>query len=154
MQIRAVKDNLFRYEKEYALVHCISADFRLGAGIAKEFDRRYNMRQRLAALYPTVYTEYYNSPLHGDTGYALYVNTGETKVINLVTKFRYFQKPTYASIENALIEAKKVVIKENIKKIAMPLIGCGLDKLEWKFVVEIIKEVFTDTDVDILVCEL
>ena len=39
-------------------------------------------------------------------------------------------------------------------KLAMPVIGCGLDKLEWSRVSEIIKLVFEKTDIDILVCKL
>ena len=39
-----------------------------------------------------------------------------------------------------------------IRKVAMPLIGCGLDKLKWEQVSAIIREVFADTDMDILVC--
>ena len=37
--------------------------------------------------------------------------------------------------------------------IAMPFIGCGLNRLEWCKVSEIIKEVFEYTDVEILVCK-
>ena len=44
-------------------------------------------------------------------------------------------------------------IPSDCKKIAMPVIGCGLDRLEWCKVSEIIKEVFEDTDVEILVCK-
>ena len=34
----------------------------------------------------------------------------------------------------------------------MPIIGCGLDKLQWDKVSKIIKEIFEDTDIEILVC--
>lgn len=44
--------NLFDCPKEYYLVHCISGDYALGAGIAKEFNRRYDMRIKLKELYP------------------------------------------------------------------------------------------------------
>lgn len=33
----------------------------------------------------------------------------------------------------------------------MPKIGCGLDKLDWTAVREIIREMFADTDIEILV---
>ena len=36
-------------------------------------------------------------------------------------------------------------------KLAMPLIGCGLDRLEWDNVREIVQEVFADTNVEITV---
>ena len=38
-------------------------------------------------------------------------------------------------------------------KIAMPKIGSGLDRLNWQDVEQIIKDVFADTDVEILVCD-
>jgi hypothetical protein len=40
------------------------------------------------------------------------------------------------------------------RRIAMPLIGCGLDGLQWGTVNGIIKAVFKDMDVEILVCKL
>ena len=41
-----------------------------------------------------------------------------------------------------------------ITKLAMPCIGCGLDKLKWEKVREIIKEIFEDMDIEILICYL
>ena len=34
----------------------------------------------------------------------------------------------------------------------MPRIGCGLDGLDWGIVKAIIKDVFEDTDIEILIC--
>ena len=39
-------------------------------------------------------------------------------------------------------------------KLAMPKIGCGLDKLSWSQVYDIICEVFEDMDIDIVICEI
>ena len=39
-----------------------------------------------------------------------------------------------------------------VNKIAMPRIGCGLDKLDWWKVRDIIFDVLDDTDIEILVC--
>ena len=39
-------------------------------------------------------------------------------------------------------------------KVAMPLIGCGLDRLEWDKVKTIIAQTFNDTDIEVLVCKL
>ena len=46
-QINETPGNLFDYENDYALAHCISADFALGAGIAKYFQARYGTRDEL-----------------------------------------------------------------------------------------------------------
>lgn len=41
------KRDLFSVDDSYYIAHCISADFALGAGIAKEIDRRFNTREEL-----------------------------------------------------------------------------------------------------------
>lgn len=73
-------------------------------------------------------------------------------VYHLVTKDRYFHKPTYRDMVGALFDLR--YFTHNSDKIAMPKIGCGLDKLEWSKVRKIIFDVFESTDVEILVCSL
>ena len=46
MKLIEVKQDLFIVPKDYALAHCISADYALGAGIAKEFAKR-GVKQQL-----------------------------------------------------------------------------------------------------------
>lgn len=48
---------------------------------------------------------------------------------------------------------KKVCEQNGIKKVAMPTIGAGLDRLPWDKVSELIQSVFKDTDLEILVCK-
>ena len=73
-------------------------------------------------------------------------------VFNLVTKEKYWHKPTYNSLTDALKSMRSACRYCNIKKIAMPMIGCGLDRLRWDKVSEIIKDVFKDENIEILVC--
>jgi O-acetyl-ADP-ribose deacetylase (regulator of RNase III) len=49
---------------------------------------------------------------------------------------------------------KELIIDLSITKLAMPKIAAGLDRLDWDAVLSIICEVFEDTDVEILICEL
>ena len=42
--------------------------------------------------------------------------------------------------------------EKGVRRVAMPVIGCGLDRLEWEKVSAIIREVFSDTGVEVLVC--
>ena len=53
----------------------------------------------------------------------------------------------------SLEKMKQICLENNIKKIAMPIIGCGLDKLKWEDVSEQIKNIFFNTDIEILVCK-
>lgn len=66
-------------------------------------------------------------------------------------KEKYWHKPTLSTLRQALTCMK--ICGENSDKIAMPRIGCGLDHLNWQDVEQIIRELFADTDVEILVCD-
>ena len=47
MTIREENRDLFTVPQGYYLAHCITADFSLGAGVAKKMDKIYNMRKKL-----------------------------------------------------------------------------------------------------------
>ena len=53
--------------------------------------------------------------------------------------------------ERVILWTSVIIVDPGIK-IAMPRIGCGLDRLEWGNVRRMIKCLFADTDVEILVC--
>ncbi len=74
------------------------------------------------------------------------------RVISLITGERYFQRPTNRTLRGALLCMKEQCRLLGIQKTAMPLTGCGPDGLKWQQVSGIIREVFDDTDMDILVC--
>lgn len=141
MTITTEKRDLFTMPHGYYFAHCISSDFALGAGIAKTFDSVYNMRFKLFKNYPDYK---YNG------GDALLI----ANVFNLVTKPKYWHKPTYDSLREALEMMKEQMDFVGATKLAMPKIGCGLDKLSWNQVYDIICEVFEDTDIEIVICEL
>lgn len=141
MNITIEQRDLFTVPQGYYLAHCISADFALGAGIAKVFDEIYNMRFKLFRTYDEYVYE---------GGDALLVDN----VYNLVTKPKCYHKPTYESVREALEVMKYAMEMRNTTKLAMPKIASGLDRLEWSRVYDIICEVFEDTDVEILICEL
>ena len=138
--------DLFSVSDDYYLAHCISADFDMGRGIVVEFNRRFDMKRKLQSEYPNYLSQYTHKRIGGDC-------ILEGKVFNLITKERYFHKPTIITMRLALEKMKQICLENNIKKIAMPVIGCGLDRLNWNDVSEQIKSVFTDMHVEILVCK-
>lgn len=46
---------------------------------------------------------------------------------------------------------KKHMLDNGITKLAMPRIGCGLDRLEWSIVSLILEDIFKDTTCDVIV---
>lgn len=138
--------DLFTVSEDYNLAHCISADFGMGKGIVVEFNKRFDLKRKLQSKYPDYLNQYTHKRISGDC-------LLEGKVFNLITKERYFNKPTIITMRLALEKMKQICLENDIKKIAMPVIGCGLDRLNWNDVSEQIESVFTDTDVEILVCK-
>lgn len=136
MIFNEVQGDLFASETtgESTLAHCIASDFALGAGIAKFFAKM-GVKKELCEKYPKEWS---------GMGYCLMTVTNGVTTANLVTKQSSFGKPTLETLKQALEDFREKSV--GINKIAMPKIGCGLDKLKWEDVREIIKEVFADTD--------
>lgn len=139
--------NLFSVPEDYYLVHCISADFGMGKGIVVEFNKRFDIKNTLKRKYGD-WIRYWDDSdeCKGDC-------LREGRVFNLITKRNYWSKPTYKTVTQSL-EHMAIICKVNkIEKLAMPLIGCGLDKLKWDKVSNIIQNVFKDIDIEILICK-
>lgn len=142
MEYKLIQDDVFNHKDCY-YAHCISRDYALGAGIAVEFDKRYDMRNRLLKLAE-------EKPETLDEKCIEVEN-----VFNLITKEKYWEKSSYNSLEESLLEMKEKLSKnKNIKKLVMPKIGCGLDRLSWDKVEPMVQEIFKDLDIEIVVCYL
>lgn len=140
MIFREIQADLFQMDESYDLAHCISADAKMGAGIAVQFRQRFG----LDALQEQARSQ----PLEIGACY----RAGRT--LNLVTKVKYWHKPTYETLTASLASMKSVCEAEGLTRLAMPQIGCGLDRLKWDKVKQIIQEVFEETDIEIVVCSL
>ena len=130
--------DLFEVSKEYHLAHCIATDALMGAGIAVPMKKKFGLSKTITAAK--------RKELKVGTCYP------DGRVLNLLTKSSSYGKPTKQSFEAAIVDMRRVVIEREIKKIAMPLIGAGLDRLSWGSNREVIQRVFADVDVEILVC--
>lgn len=139
--------DLFKVPEDYYLAHCISADFGMGKGIVVEFNKRFNTKNNLMSRFPDYLNTFrsFGTHEHGDC-------ILDGRILNLITKMNYWQKPTNRSMFNALVHMREVCLRCGITKIAMPTIGCGLDGLKWNEVRELITSVFNDTQIEIMVC--
>ena len=142
--MKEVNEDIFDWldrnkENKVVLVHCISADKALGAGVAKELDKRFKVKSKLNDI---IYWDGYGVP-------TFTVINENFWIVNLVTKWRYFDKPTYETIEEALKESRPLVRSIKDAKIVMPRIGCGLDGLSWNKVKEIVEKEYLGLDVTV-----
>lgn len=153
MTIKEEKRDLFTMPSDYALAHCISADFKLGAGIARKFDELFDARQKLFNVLPGSWIPRWDKTQERFRGGSIILFSDYT-FFNLVTKRNYWDKPTLTTIENALIWMKEQCEDHYITKLAMPRLWCGLDKQNWSDVKPLIEKVFADTNIEIVVCNL
>lgn len=134
MKLTIEKGDLFDVPDYYYFAHCVSSDYAVGAGIAVQFNNKFNVRQMLKNI--------------GSGKYPDCVMTDN--VFNLVTKDKYWNKPTYDTLRESL-EKMKEMTHDTVNHLAIPMLACGLDRLKWYNVEEIITDVFKDEDINILV---
>jgi O-acetyl-ADP-ribose deacetylase (regulator of RNase III) len=137
MKILEIKGDLF--SSNASLAHCVSTDLHMSKGIATLFKNKFGHVQELQAQ-------------NKKTGQVAWCNDGNGRYIfYLITKHRYFERPTYISLYECLVELRELCKTFNVTELGMPRIGCGLDKLEWKRVKKYLEGVFKDTSVTITV---
>ena len=68
-----------------------------------------------------------------------------------VTKERYFHKPTMDTLQKSLEALCSHTMANGVKKLAIPRLGCGLDKLQWDKVSKLIEDIFSQSDIEITV---
>ena len=103
------------------IAHCVSRDFQMSVGIAQQ------IREVYPTLQPTLKS--IETPQVG-ASVSMHIPSQNKSIFNLVTKSQYFKKPSYYDLTRSLRSMKKQLIEQGIKQIALPKIGCGLDKLQ------------------------
>lgn len=145
MRYKVIRHDVFTLPEEYVLAHCISQDAKMGAGIAKAVRNEWDVYHidelsRMNAL------EVGTSVLQRDGG--------PYPIFHMITKKRYYDKPTRKTFNKALADMAEQVERKGIRKLGLPLIGSGLDGLDWYETERSIREMFQDIPVDIVVCVL
>ena len=70
---------------------------------------------------------------------------------HLVTKQKYFNKPTYSTLRASLERMRTQAENKSIPRNSMPCIGTGLDQLDWDKVKPLIEEMFRNSPVQVVV---
>ena len=124
--MQEINGDLFS-DKDENLVHCVSRDLVMGAGIAVEFRRRFGRVNELKAQ-------------DANVGEMAVLRHDNRFIFYLVTKDRYWGKPTYTTLRSSLLKLKNYCLENQITSLSMPRIACGLDRLSWPKVKTIIEE--------------
>lgn len=127
--------------KEY-VVHTVSGDYVLGAGIAKKINEMMDMSKQLHF--------HYDSSVNSYVGTALPIG----KVFNLVVKETCRGKVDADDMYEALCDLRRRCERIGIKELSMPRIGCGGEHMDWDDVKDMLEDVFDDSDIEITVYTL
>ncbi|MGL4388093.1 MAG: reverse transcriptase domain-containing protein, partial [Brevinema sp.] len=116
------------------IIHCISKDLKMSKGLAQKIKNQIKNYNDLKKNKREI------SEFH--------ISKNNNKLIfHLITKNKYYNKPKYEDIYYALKNLKEYLLKNNIKTISMPRIGCGLDQLSWKRIKQMIRFLFQNTNI-------
>jgi len=141
MQYRIVKEvdgDLFTAPKEWSLAHCVATDMRMGSGIAVNFRQTF---KNVGDLLDQGARVGHIAVLEHEGRYIYY----------LVTKKYSTDKPRFEDLVSSLQKMRDHCAEHEVKNLAMPRIGCGLDRLEWREVKPKIEELFSGLDISITI---
>ncbi len=129
--------NLFESPEEEVLGHCISKDCALGAGIALEFRNRFGVDELVEQ--------------QKGVGECTYVEKKGRRILHLITKEKASDRPTYDNLEQSLVNARRICLEQNITTLAIQMIGCGLDRIEWSKVETLVNKIFGESTIRVKV---
>jgi O-acetyl-ADP-ribose deacetylase (regulator of RNase III) len=128
-------------EIEGSIAHCVSADLKMGKGIALDIKNKYHQ----------VMKDFKNNNINkievGDIGI---VNNNEHFIYNLVTKQTFNEDVNderYNKLRNSLRKMIDHMKSEGVTEINIPRLGAGLDKLNWSRVEDMIREEFKNEEI-------
>ena len=137
--IKTIQGDMLKSKAE-ALVNTVNTVGVMGKGIALQFKETFSLNNKVykdscknKELYPgKLLTVWDNNSL-----------LGKKLIINFPTKIHWRNPSKYEYIESGLIALADLLIREKIKSIAIPPLGCGNGGLEWNVVK---KMIFTHLD--------
>lgn len=144
--------DILEVPNKYFIVHASSADLDMSMGLARVLNNSYQLAEGLkrkieACDYydydPT--DTYENIGLEGDT--LLF-----GRIFTLFVKVHSSDKVDLDTVEDCIRSLKDLVETEGVKYLAFPTICCGNMGLKWRDVKHIIKSLFYDTDIEVLIC--
>lgn len=143
MPIEVVTGDIFQDGADVLVnpVNCVGV---MGAGIAKEFKRRWpNMYREYADVCYTEWLRY--GRIHWYMGAPI--------IANLPTKYHWKDKSSIGHVQDGIdkLAWDLTMLRTPINSVAMPALGCGLGGLDFADVLPLIEDAFKNTGYDVRV---
>ena len=82
---------------------------------------------------------------------ACYDHDSKKFIYTLVTKRKFFHRSNYDTLQMSLLAMKSHMERNNIREIAIPRLGSGYDKLHWPTVFSLLYNIFSNSNVQIVI---
>src|SRR5687767_12069585 len=121
--IRFTRGNMFESDAE-ALVNTVNCVGVMGKGIAYQFAR----------AYPAMASAYTQQCRRGEIklGMVSFVREAGKMVVNFPTKDHWKSKSRLEDVREGLESLRELILREGIRSIAIPPLGCGNGGLDWR----------------------
>ncbi|CAG9831573.1 unnamed protein product [Diabrotica balteata] len=139
-KIQEENRDLFDMPEDWSLAHCVAEDLRMGSGIAVMFRNSFGMVD--------VLLNQRQMP-----GGLAFLKINKRYIFYLITKKKSSDKPTYKDFWCSMKNLRDTIKRFEVVKLAVPTLGCGLDRLDWSTVKHMISFLFKDIPINIVVCK-
>jgi len=133
--------NIFSLPNDIAIGHCTSQCLTMSKGIVLQFRNKFKNLQNLKDQRKKI-TE------------IAYLKNERQWILYLITKKEYNENPAYTNIFRTLTNTRRFCIENNITTLALPKICTAHDKKDWNVISTMIKFIFQDTQIKIVICLL
>ena len=149
MMIKYISGNILESSAE-ALINTVNTVGVMGKGIALQFKKAYpNNYKAYVKACENKQIEIGRLFIFKDSN----LNSGEKYIINFPTKKDWRKPSEYSFVDSGLDDLIRILIKYEIKSVAIPPLGAGNGGLEWERVRKMIECKLEDLDLDIIVYE-
>jgi len=147
--IKYISGNILESSAE-ALINTVNTVGVMGKGIALQFKKAYpNNYKAYVKACENKQIEIGRLFIFKDSN----LNSGEKYIINFPTKKDWRKPSEYSFVDSGLDDLIRILIKYEIKSVAIPPLGAGNGGLEWERVRKMIECKLEDLDLDIIVYE-
>ena len=151
MKYEEKKADVTKMPKEYSIAHCISCDCAMGKGVVVPIKEKFKRVKAECINYANSCDPYKTAFRYSDENGVCYNMFTKQKVWHNSSRGMSYDE-YIDNIKSTLNDVKVQMIAHNESKLAMPKIGCGLDRCNWDDVKNIIFSVFSNTDIEICIC--
>ena len=89
-----------------------------------------------------------------DQVFSFWDSSGRRYIYNLVTKDKFSDKLDLQTLATRLQNMQAHATMHGVATIAIPKTGCGLDQMNWQDVVKLLRKIFANSDIQLVVYSL